>query len=514
MPFVSLSKIFCLANQRKFNTFLKNSYMDFSDYKERKKMWFQYFQKTPFWEKKLGLETYFDDLSITNYDFYKQAINENLHSSCSPLTGEPLVYWAKTSGTSDKPKYFPYSQSYGRSYLISSSAYVYSIFASPEGRFISKLVVLNAPSSKQFTKAGIPMGYVSGYAREATSPMIGKLIQDVPTKIYQTETLFNQWIYYLAFLSNPDLIIAISPHKIEEVFNMIKDNFDLYKYYLKNNKIISSQFSAKVSRKRASFLLNLSQDDLNINTLWPRLKVISCWKSSICKSVAENLQEKFHGVVIDNMYTSTESHIAIPLWSEGMKKGGVLDMNDKMIEFCPIDVLPVKENLISPFELEEGRSYEVFVTNLMGLARYRLHDIVECTGFYNNLPILSFKEKTSNYIILGESYYSQQEFLSAVKSLKVPLQEIFLFAPNTDYKGLELYLGEKDYNNPILRDELKKFDEKFSKLSDSYRTDLSQNLIKPLVIRKINSNILGIIPNHFQSKIKIMHNKSVSELCL
>jgi hypothetical protein len=47
-------------------------------------------------------------------------------------------------------------------------------------------------------------------------------------------------------------------------------------------------------------------------------------------------------------------------------------------------------------ELERGRVYEVVVTNGGGLWRYRLGDLVECTGHLGNTPTLRFLGRAGN----------------------------------------------------------------------------------------------------------------------
>ncbi len=53
--------------------------------------------------------------------------------------------------------------------------------------------------------------------------------------------------------------------------------------------------------------------------------------------------------------------------------------------------------------LEEGEDYEIIITNLSGLYRYRIKDVVRVTGYYNECPMIQFVYRKSQMLsIAGE----------------------------------------------------------------------------------------------------------------
>ena len=42
-------------------------------------------------------------------------------------------------------------------------------------------------------------------------------------------------------------------------------------------------------------------------------------------------------------------------------------------------------------ELKEGESYELLITNIDGLYRFRLGDVIKVVGFYNKSPIIEVR---------------------------------------------------------------------------------------------------------------------------
>ncbi|MBQ7677451.1 MAG: GH3 auxin-responsive promoter family protein, partial [Lachnospiraceae bacterium] len=49
-------------------------------------------------------------------------------------------------------------------------------------------------------------------------------------------------------------------------------------------------------------------------------------------------------------------------------------------------------------ELEQGKSYELVVTNQSGFYRYRMGDVIKVLGFYNESPMICFKDRKNNIV--------------------------------------------------------------------------------------------------------------------
>ena len=89
-------------------------------------------------------------------------------------------------------------------------------------------------------------------------------------------------------------------------------------------------------------------------------------------------------------YAAAEGFFAMP--TELNIEDGVLLPQCIFFEFIPVDDDDdeltedgkIKTLLID--ELEEGKKYEIVISNFSGLYRYRMEDIITVTGFYNNTP--------------------------------------------------------------------------------------------------------------------------------
>lgn len=73
-------------------------------------------------------------------------------------------------------------------------------------------------------------------------------------------------------------------------------------------------------------------------------------------------------------------------------------------EFIPVDQ-PEGDRPVTKLlhELEEGKSYELVLTNVSGLYRYRLEDVVRVTGFLHGLPQVQYEYRRGTLTITAKS---------------------------------------------------------------------------------------------------------------
>jgi len=122
--------------------------------------------------------------------------------------------------------------------------------------------------------------------------------------------------------------------------------------------------------------------------------------------------------VRDLGYLSSENRGSIPLTDAGIS--GPLSIATNFFEFLPEDFpgKPGGENLLTVDQLEEGKSYYIYVTTLAGLYRYDMNDIVQVMGYYENTPMIRFLQKGKGVIsFTGEKLYESQVIQSVENAL-------------------------------------------------------------------------------------------------
>lgn len=130
-----------------------------------------------------------------------------------------------------------------------------------------------------------------------------------------------------------------------------------------------------------TFLLRLLEEIPDAQTLWPRLKVISCWASGPARKYADQLGSLLPQAEIQPKgLLSTEAIITVP----DVDAKPVL-VGRGFVEFALGDRLMLED------ELSLGAEYEVVVTTASGLYRYRTGDCVRFEGRnVSGRPILEF----------------------------------------------------------------------------------------------------------------------------
>jgi len=114
---------------------------------------------------------------------------------------------------------------------------------------------------------------------------------------------------------------------------------------------------------------------------WPDLQVVSSWGEQAAASGFERIRARLpHVLVQAKGLLATEAAVSIPF-----RGTTPLAITSHFFEF-----IDDAGGIRGAHQLERGRTYEVVVTNGGGLWRYRLGDVVECTGHLRSTPTLRF----------------------------------------------------------------------------------------------------------------------------
>jgi len=114
---------------------------------------------------------------------------------------------------------------------------------------------------------------------------------------------------------------------------------------------------------------------------WPRLAVVSCWGDQAASGGFQALRSRLPGVLVQAKgLLATEAVVTVPIGAQHP-----LAVTSHFFEF-----IDDAGNVLLAHQLRRGIAYEVVVTNGGGLWRYRLRDMVECTGHLRATPCLRF----------------------------------------------------------------------------------------------------------------------------
>jgi len=146
---------------------------------------------------------------------------------------------------------------------------------------------------------------------------------------------------------------------------------------------------------------------------WP-LSLICCWLGGTVGFRARDLSTYYGDIPRRDVgLVSTEGHHTIPL-CDGRPEG-VLAISGNYYEFVPVDEMQSERpTALECHELEPGHEYFLIVTTSSGLYRYDLGDVVRCTGYVGQAPLLEFLHKGSHYSDLEGEKVSEYQVVQAV----------------------------------------------------------------------------------------------------
>lgn len=168
-------------------------------------------------------------------------------------------------------------------------------------------------------------------------------------------------------------------------------------------------------------------DPLKPETLWPNLRVISCWGDGAAAFAVEDLRKRFPQALIQPKgLVATEAFVTLPFGDQYP-----LAIGSHFFEF--VDT----QGRVFPAEaLREGNEYQVVVTTAGGLWRYRLGDRVRVTGFVEKTPSLQFLGRGENVSDRFGEKLSESFVVEALREVMGRAAPRFaLLAPDEDNSG-------------------------------------------------------------------------------
>jgi hypothetical protein len=161
--------------------------------------------------------------------------------------------------------------------------------------------------------------------------------------------------------------------------------------------------------------------------LWPNLHTILASETGAFHIYGEKLRQQYIGkdvAIYSPLYAATEGLIGV---NPDMKeKTYVLHPKAMFYEFLPIvksslfnaddeDATDPEETLFME-QLEPGKEYEIIITNLTGLYRYRFGDVIRCAGYHGEAPIVEFAYRKGQFLNASGERTSEETFYKALSN--------------------------------------------------------------------------------------------------
>ncbi|MFM7426751.1 MAG: GH3 auxin-responsive promoter family protein [Elainella sp.] len=351
---------------------------------------------------------------IVTYDDIQPWIRPDQLGKASLLTPEPILFYEQTSGSQGPAKWIPYTGSLRRSFNQMFCVWAYDLIRQGPVFSTGKLYFCITPrfqGSTASTRPGLndDSEYLDEWLRLLLSPFLVS-----PAGLH-------------AGLSPQEfkhrLCIALLQAERLEIISIWSPSFlkILLDYILTHRVTLSQQVKLSPVRRRL-----LTDPDLELAwpQLWPHLKLISCWDNLYAADQAQGLRQRFPGVLVQGKgLLATEAPMTIPL----IAGQGTLPVLDQVF----FEFEDEQGQIHRLHELTTGHTYQIILSQLGGLYRYRIGDRVRVSRFYRQTPCLEFlgRSRATSDLVgekLHESFVQQvlqKLHLGACFSLLLPVVE-------------------------------------------------------------------------------------------
>lgn len=365
------------------------------------------------------------NVPVAGYEYIEPYIRRVVAGDWQALLASPTIHmFAMTSGTTAARKLIPVNDQYLADYRRGWNLWGLKTYRDhPEVR-LRPIVQLSGDWQETFTPTGIPCGAVTGLTAQmqlrvvrwiyCVPGCVGK-IKDAAAKYYLALRLSLPRRVGMIIAANPSTLVNLARAGDQEKETLLKDIRD---GTLSSRFDIPTEVRAAVERRIRKRNLDRARelDAIAEKTgtffpkdYWPKDCIIGNWMGG---SVGAYLRHfpKYYGAtpVRDVGLIASEGRMTIPM--ADATPSGVLDITTHFFEFIPEEEGDrPNPTVLSAHELQEGRTYYILLTTAYGLYRYNIFDVVRCTGFFNQTPLVEFLSKGAHFAnITGEKVSEYQ----------------------------------------------------------------------------------------------------------
>jgi len=391
-------------------------------------------------------DCYRKKVPLSSYDDYETTIQRMMEKGeKNLLTSYPVSYYAITGGTTGASKYLPVSDRGIQTFVDYASSITKAVISEyyqntklhdePAGFSLTLLNVFkkNLPDGSQtgcISASCINQDVLDILQYLRTTPKEAMCSEDMtnPKYLHAFYALSERNVtiitgpYIPILLDLVNYILAEWPHLVEDIrkgqidpaLQIPQSMRDALQARLKPNPERADELEREFSK---------GFDHAILRRIWPNLSSVAMIWAGNFSSYARKLQ-KYTGRSIPyytTAYSSSEGTFAVARHPHDQYY--VMTPDTCFFEFIPIDDQAGKDENSEPAtllmdEVQEGRDYELVITNQSGLYRYRMGDVVRVTGFYNESPMITFQYRTKNVISIVGEHFTEDHLFSAIKGFE------------------------------------------------------------------------------------------------
>lgn len=379
-------------------------------------------------------ESYKKDVPFTTYEDYLPYIDRIATGENNILTAESVKYFGTTSGTTGKQKMIPMTARASRAISTHMGLLPQGILSHeiPASRRLHRGLNIMNTIRISAGKGSIPAGAITFSGMQPLRRIASYLWTSPPEVMEIFHQRSANYLHLLFALKEQDLMYISSPFSsaLVDLLRLLEKEWPQLVQDLSTGRISTDNDLAPLDPKvrqrleqrlgrnpgRAQELaaeFNLGIDGI-ARRIWPHLLYINCVSGGSFGIYAQQLQQYIGDLPIySGLYGATEALVGV-----SQRPGDttyVVTPRTAYHEFIPLNQVNEEQpQALDMDQLTIGDCYEVAVTNLAGLYRYRLGDIIKVVDYHHESPVIEFLYRRGQLVNLVGEKTSEEALCNAV----------------------------------------------------------------------------------------------------
>jgi len=445
-------------------------------------------------EARMGVDEYRRRVPIHSYEDLRAGIERQIATAARVVAPERPLMYARTSGTTGKPKYIPVT-SRVRAQAISTQRAMSFAQHRAVRAFKGKVLGFGGAVREETLSDGTPAGAASGLIY-TTMPRFMRAKYVLPSSLF---TLADYDLKYRVAArlaaQTPDitLMACANPSSLLRLMQALTANLPAIAAEIAEGSCVAlSQLPEPVAgevakrlrpdRSRGADLRALANrgGDISIADVWPQVRSVTTWLNGGCTHAAATVRAQLpaNAIMVDAGYVASEVRGSIVM---DVEHGLALPMlGEVFFEFAPVESWEMgRQETVLLQDIEIDREYYVIVSTVSGLLRYHMNDVVRATGRIAATPTFAFVRKGRGVTSICGEKLAENQVCSAIATLPRP-PRFFIVLADAVAATYRAYLEFEDTADPDTV--ARSIDEVLAELNIEYAAKRSSGRLKPLVL--------------------------------
>lgn len=371
-----------------------------------------------------SIEDFQRNIPLSTYDDYADAIWRMTElGEDNIICAYPINHYNKSSGTMGNPKRIPLSDKATLKTLDYLSSIYYGIERDLFGDdWISGkgFSIIETPANVATLPCGATYGSISAKATLSMTSILTELFVSPLEALVPASSTNTRYLHALYALRDPNVSFmscTFFSFMLEQL-RYIQRNWQMLVEDIEKGRVteesgLTEEVRARLESElepmpeRAAELREIFEQGFAtpfVPKVWPNCRFVVGIGTSGFKPYADKMRYLYTGpdiAFLKRGISASEAVYSVPIGAD--TEDSVLLADGVFLEFLPLDAGDDLSQISTIDGLEVGRDYEVIVTNLSGLYRYRIRDAVRVTGTYRGSYTVNFLYRIDQTIsIMGE----------------------------------------------------------------------------------------------------------------